>query len=194
MKLEAIIFDLYNTLIYTTVRKNSYSRFFNQVGLSKDEISYWVNRVMTKNYGYLQEIANEVNAGSFIYTTQFEKDIQEEVQSTRLFDDTISTLEYLSLKYKIYLLSNVSTPYKECVFNLGIDKYFDKLFFSCDIGHRKPQSEAFNMVIEHSGLHPNQILMIGDSKRSDYEGALNCGIRSILKINTLSEIISENSL
>ena len=80
---------------------------------------------------------------------------------------------------------------KVCIFNLGIDKYFDKIFFSCDIGYRKPQSEAFEMVIKHSGLQPKQLLMIGDSQRSDYEGALNSRVKAILKDRPLNLLLSE---
>jgi len=193
MQTKAIIFDLYGTLLHSEYKTRPYLNLFRNLGLTKEEMNYWTDRVMTKNYGYLQEIVEEVKPGQFVYTTQFEHDIQKEIESTHLFDDTIQVLETLSKKYKLYLLSNIATPYKECVFNLGIDKYFDKLFFSCDIGHRKPQSEAFEMVIKHSGLHPKQLLMIGDSQRSDYEGALNSGVKAILKNKPLNLILPEIS-
>lgn len=188
---KAIILDLYGTLLYSEYKARPYLNLFKNIGLTKEEMNYWADRVMTKNYGYLQEVANEVRPDQFVYTTQFEHDIQKEIESTHLFDDTIQVLETLSKKYKLYLLSNIATPYKECVFNLGIDKYFDKLFFSCDIGYRKPQPEAFEMVIKHSGLQPKQLLMIGDSQRSDYEGALNSGVKAILKDRPLSLLLSE---
>ena len=191
MQTKAIILDLYGTLLYSEYKARPYLNLFKNIGLTKEEMNYWKDRVMTKNYGYLQEIVDEMNPGQFVYTTQFEHDIQKEIESTHLFDDTIQVLETLSKKYKLYLLSNIATPYKECVFNLGIDKYFDKLFFSCDIEYRKPQPEAFEMVIKHSGLQPKQLLMIGDSKRSDYEGALNSGVKAILKDKPLNLLLSE---
>ena len=191
MQTKAIILDLYGTLLYSEYKARPYLNLFKNIGLTKEEMNYWTDRVMTKNYGYLQEIVDEMNPGQFVYTTQFEHDIHKEIESTHLFDDTIQVLETLSKKYKLYLLSNIATPYKECVFNLGIDKYFDKLFFSCDIEYRKPQPEAFEMVIKHSGLQPKQLLMIGDSKRSDYEGALNSGVKAILKDKPLNLLLSE---
>jgi putative hydrolase of the HAD superfamily len=191
MQTKAIIFDLYNTLIYTSVKRKPYLDLFRQLGLTKEEMSYWINQVMIKNYSYLQEIVEEIKPGQFVYTQQFERDIQEEIESTHVFEDTYSVLESLSKKYKLYLLSNISTPYKECFYNLKLDRWIDNPFFSCDIGYRKPQPEAFDVIIKHSGLHPKQILMIGDSQRSDYEGALNCGIKSILRDKPLSIILSE---
>ena len=191
MPMKAIIFDLYGTLIYPGYESNPYLYLFKNMGLTKEEISYWKDRVMTKNFSNLQEIADEINPGQIICTSELEGEISKEIESTRLYDDTIQVLESLSRKYKLYLLSNVATPYKESPFNLGIDKYFDKIFFSCDIGYRKPQPESFETVINHSGLEPNQFLMIGDSETSDYEGALNSGIRAILKNEPLSSILSD---
>ena len=46
-------------------------------------------------------------------------------------------------------------------------------------------------IVEKSGLQPGQLLMIGDSVRADYEGALNCGIKSILKDKPLKLILPE---
>lgn len=181
--MKAIIFDLFGTLIYTSVKNNPYLNLFNSLGLTKNEKSYWIDRVLTKNYGYLQEIAHDINKN--IHTSEFEKQIKEEIESTHLFDDTIQVLDRLSGKYDLYLLSNLSTPYKECLYNLEIDKYFKKVFFSCDIGYRKPDPKSFQCIIDYSGLHPNQMVMIGDSQISDYNGALNCGIRAIKKDKSL---------
>ena len=186
METKSIIFDLFGTLIYTSRKVNPYLNLFNSLGLTKDEKSYWINRVLTKNYGYLQEIANEINKN--INTSEFEKQVQEEIQSTHLFDDTIQVLDRLSSKYNLYLLSNISTPYKECLYNLEIDRYFKKVFFSCDIGYRKPDPNSFKSVIDYSGLHPNQLIMVGDSQISDCNGALNCGIMTIKKDKSLLRI------
>jgi hypothetical protein len=50
------------------------------------------------------------------------------------------------------------------------------------------------MIVKHSGLQPQQLLMIGDSQHSDYEGALNVGIKAILKDKPLSSIPDINRL
>ena len=44
------------------------------------------------------------------------------------------------------------------------------------------------MVVEYSQLSPKELIMIGDNPVSDYEGALNAGIKAILKNKSLSEI------
>ena len=192
MHTKGIIFDLYNTLIYSDESRTSpYSQFLGSLGLTKKESSKWIDRILTENFNSLDDIKKIINPKSPINTDIYEFKIQEEIDSTIVFDDTYSTLEILSKKYKLFLLSNVATPYKKCFYNLSLDKYIDNPFFSCDLGYRKPQKELFEIVIKHSGFNPNELIMIGDSLRSDYQGALDCGIPSILKNKSLSLILSD---
>ena len=75
-------------------------------------------------------------------------------------------------------------------FDLGLQNHIEKYFFSCELGHRKPSKEIYSIVVEYSGLDRSQILMIGDSVTSDYQGAKNSGLHSILKDKPLSVITS----
>lgn len=188
---KGIILDLYGTLLYTSVKKKPYLQLFRSLGLTKAEMSAWVDVVMTENFDSFTELKEAIKPGSNIYTEQLEYDIRDEINNTFLFDDTIPVLKRLRTKYRLFLLSNIATPYKECYYNLGLDKFIEKEFFSCDIGYRKPQESAFNIIIEHSGINPNQLLMIGDSQGSDYDGALNAGIPALLKTSNLT-ILTQN--
>lgn len=188
---KGIIFDLYNTLLYSSVRKKPYLELFRTIGLTKDEMQIWRDRVMTENFETFGDLVTAINSDSKIYAQKFDYEVQEENQHTHVFDDTYFVLEQLSKNYKLFLLSNIATPYKECVKNLNLDKYFTKIYFSCDIGYRKPQPEAFNLIIKESGLKPSQLLMIGDSLENDFNGAQNCGIQAILKNRPLIEILPE---
>jgi len=178
---KGIILDLYGTLLHSTVKKKPYLDLFRQLGLTKQEMSIWVDKVMTENFDSFEELKEKIKPGSSIYTQQYEYDVDQEVEYTFLYDDTIKTLQRLRTKYRLFLLSNIATPYKVCYYNEGLDEFFEKPFFSCDIGFRKPQPESFQMIVDYSGLNPNKLLMIGDSKGSDYEGAMNAGIPALLK-------------
>jgi HAD superfamily hydrolase (TIGR01549 family) len=188
MEAKVIIFDLYDTLLYCPDKRNPYISFFRQLGLTKGEMSNWINKVMTQNYESFEVIKNEINSDLDIDLTPFQNHLNEEIQSTRLFDDTNKTLERLSQKYRLFCLSNLATPYKTCYFEQGLDKWIEKPFFSCDIGLKKPNPDFFKMVVDFSGVPANQMIMIGDSQTSDYDGALNAGIRAILKDKSLAEV------
>lgn len=118
----------------------------------------------------------------------FQQDLYDEVQSTRIFDDTLKTLERLKTKYRLFCLSNLATPYKAPYFEFGLDQHIEKPFFSCDLGDKKPNASFFNMVIEFAGVGPQEAVMIGDNPVSDYSGALNAGIQALLKNKSLAEI------
>lgn len=191
METKSIIFDLYNTLLYTASKKKPYLNMFRELGLTKGEMNYWRDIVMTKNFNSFEELKNQIKPNSTIDTKKYEFDIKEEIESTHVFDDTYYILDILSKKYDLYLLSNITTPYKVCFYNLGLDKWIKFPFFSCDLGYRKPQPEIYDIVIKYSKLNANELLMIGDSVRSDYEGAMNNGIKAILKDKPLKLIIGD---
>lgn len=190
MKTKSIIFDLYNTLLYTEYKAKPYLNLFRTLGLTKEEMNFWRDKVMSENFSF-EELKEAIRPGSNVYTTQYEYDVKEENESTHLFDDTEFVLNELSKRYDLYLISNIATPYKECFYNLGLDRWIKDPIFSCDVGYSKPDPDIYKIVIERSGLQPGQLLMIGDSVRSDYEGALNCGIKSILKDKPLKLILPD---
>ena len=191
MKTKAIIFDLYNTLLYTKYKAKPYLNLFRSLGLTKEEMNFWRDRVMTENFSSFEELKQAIKPGSTVYTGQYEYDVKEENESTHLFDDTEFVLNELSKRYDLYLVSNIATPYKECFYNLGLDRWIKDPIFSCDVGYSKPDSKIYDIVIQKSELQPGQLLMIGDSVRADYEGSINCGIRSILKNKSLKLILHE---
>lgn len=65
---------------------------------------------------------------------------------------------------------------------------FDGIFVSCDIGKRKANGDIYPFLIEELHLKSEQILMIGDNKKSDYEIPKSFGIRSIYKPNIIHKL------
>jgi len=188
---KGIIFDLYGTLLETKIKTKPYLKLFRSLGLTKEEMTFWSHEVQTKNFNSFEELKEQIKPGSNIYTGQLEYDVEEEIEFTFVYSDTIQTLKRLKPNYRLFLLSNIATPYKQCFYNEGLDEYFEKVFFSCDIGFRKPETGAYQNILDYSGLKPKQLLMIGDSKVSDYEGAMSAGIPAILKDKDLS-ILTQN--
>jgi putative hydrolase of the HAD superfamily len=187
---KAIIFDLYGTLLETKVKTKPFLTLFKSLGLTKEEMTYWSHKVQTENFNSFGELKEVIKPGSSIYTDQLEYDVKEEIENTFVYSDTIQTLKRLKPHYRLFLLSNIATPYKQCFYNEGLDEFFEKVFFSCDIGYRKPELEAYKTILDYSGLKPKQLLMVGDSKVSDYEGALNSGIPALLKTKDISLLLS----
>tara|TARA_B110000046_G_scaffold185510_1_gene227432 strand:+ start:144 stop:779 length:636 start_codon:yes stop_codon:yes gene_type:complete len=82
-------------------------------------------------------------------------------------------LEYLKRVGKalpIYLLSNTNeihlARFDEMLYDstkTHIKDYFKKAYLSHEIGHRKPEPEAWSVILNEQGLESNDVLFIDDS-------------------------------
>lgn len=62
----------------------------------------------------------------------------------------------------------------------GIAPYFDRVFISETVGYSKPDRRFFDAILAaYPNMHRNNVVMVGDSVRSDITGAANTGIASI---------------
>ena len=95
----------------------------------------------------------------------------------KLDDDIIETLEYLSSKYELVVLSNwFQIPQTVRLAKLGVSKYFTHIYGSDDI-IAKPHKKSFKYAMGSCKKH--ECVMVGDSVRADILGALNTGIYAI---------------
>jgi putative hydrolase of the HAD superfamily len=99
---------------------------------------------------------------------------------TNLFPDAHETLQYLSEKYPLCLISNgfqESTELK--IDKTDLAKYFQHIVISEVIGVNKPDKAIFQHALDMMGAEKETSLMIGDSIEADVRGALNFGMDAI---------------
>lgn len=87
-------------------------------------------------------------------------------------------LSYLKGKYSLYVATNgvASTQYRRLKLS-GLERYFDGIFVSEEIGFQKPQKEYFSACFARiPGIIPERTLIVGDSLTSDMAGGLAAGI------------------
>ena len=59
----------------------------------------------------------------------------------------------------------------------GMDRIFDHIYISEDIGYEKPRKEFFDRVLSDlAPVAPGEMMMVGDSLTSDMRGAFDCGL------------------
>ena len=82
-------------------------------------------------------------------------------------------LQMLSKKYRLFLLSNTDSIHIETFENKsGISFYsdfykcFEKVYFSFEIGMRKPNPEIFQYLINKHELSPKRTLFVDDKKEN----------------------------
>jgi len=99
----------------------------------------------------------------------------------------LDTLKKLKRSYKLFLLSNTNyihqvaftRIFKEQVKDGSLEDYFDKIYYSHDIGIRKPAKEAFEYVLRENNLSPAETLFIDDSIQN-LKPAEELGLQTIL--------------
>jgi len=99
--------------------------------------------------------------------------------------ENLDVLKRLQGKYRTFVLSNTNDLHldffhqllKKYDPNLKLDDYLEKVYFSSQIGFRKPDPQAFQYVIEQNGLNPAETLFIDDTARH-LEGAKKCGLKT----------------
>lgn len=82
-------------------------------------------------------------------------------------------LQMLSSKYRLFLLSNTDSIHIETFENkTGISFYsdfyqcFEKVYFSFEIGKRKPDPDSFKYLINKHELSPKRTLFVDDKKEN----------------------------
>lgn len=89
--------------------------------------------------------------------------------------------------YNTFLLSNTCEPHisvfeHDLYMEHGVknfEDYFDKVYYSCRVGMRKPDKEIFELVLRENDLNPQETVFIDDSIQH-VQGAGACGINAYL--------------
>ncbi|WP_143309438.1 HAD family hydrolase [Chitinophaga vietnamensis] len=98
----------------------------------------------------------------------------------------LQLLQQLRQQYNLYLLSNTNA-FHEIAFNKilqdtrgipSLAAFFDKAYFSHDIGYRKPDKESYLYVLEENGLKAGETVFIDDTL-PNIEGARAVGLHTI---------------
>ena len=108
-------------------------------------------------------------------------------------------LDQLNNKYDLYMLSNINELHiqgvqKSMASTISLEdfesKYFKKVFYSHEIGYSKPNSEAWQTVIDQAKILPSETLFIDDLKEN-IEGARRLGfhVQQHDPKNDISEVI-----
>ncbi|MGI6073383.1 MAG: YjjG family noncanonical pyrimidine nucleotidase [Fermentimonas sp.] len=98
--------------------------------------------------------------------------LERTTHETLLVDGALDLLDYLSPKYKLYILSNgFNEVQHKKIENSGLKHYFDKVFLSEQAEINKPHPDFFTYALKNSNSARGKTVMIGDNWEADIVGA-----------------------
>jgi len=178
--IEAVVFDAFGTLLQLGVRRHPFRQLMRQLRLQgRRPDPEDARTLMTRNLG-LAGAANSFGAQiSHAELAGIERDLFVELQSIRLFDDSLEALNKIrAAGLKIAICSNLAAPYAVPIRLLLPE--LDYYVFSFEVESIKPEPEIYQKTIDLLGCEASAIAMIGDTAAADMHGPIAQGMQGYL--------------
>jgi putative hydrolase of the HAD superfamily len=205
MTIEAVTFDLWDTLVYNRnygeYRLPELKRILQTCGLAltDDEVNeaymsgfrHSSRVIPAEGYRHVEtrEIVDKV-LETIGYSSAETRDLLVKVYEEAILSDppnlkegVFEALDYVRDRYKIGLISVTGVSpgriVREILRDHGILHYFDVLTFSDEVKLVKPNPRLFTACLNELNVRPENAVHVGDSYKSDVIGAIDAGMRTI---------------
>lgn len=152
-----------------------------------------VNRELWKQYSRKEIDKEQLRSSRFTKTLahfnyhflgfglQIEKEyIERSPYQTHVIEGAHEILEYLRPTYNLHILTNGFAEVQHIKLKQSnLNKYFQHIFISEEIGHQKPDPKIFAAALKKTNASPGECLMIGDDHYGDVQGALDAGWHAV---------------
>ena len=99
----------------------------------------------------------------------------------------LALLQALFTRYPLGIISNGSAARRKYELKTNnIDKYFQIIILSFEVGFEKPDPRIFQLAATSAKVDPKDILFIDDRLRF-LEGAVQAGIENVVQVTTLTD-------
>lgn len=168
-----VVFDLYGTLLRPPpARRHAFSRLLDHLDLRGADRRNARRLAMTRDFASVEDFVRHVQPASAgdsvtrIILQEIERDVEEHI---RCYAEVPAVLERLhASSLRLHLISNVAAPYRRPFYRLGLDRYFPRPVFSCEVGCVKPERRIYELVFDRGeDVAPDTVLMIGDHVVND---------------------------
>lgn len=190
-KIENIIFDLGGVLL--DIDYNLTRTAFEKLGVTHfDEMYSQANadklfQKLETGHVTEEEFFEQLNHTAGIHLS--EKEITEAWNAMLLSfrEESLEFLGKIRERYQIFLLSNTNSIHLASFYGIyhqkerqkSFEQYFNKAYYSFEIGLRKPDTECYEWVLNDLNIDPHQTIFIDDSVKN-IEGAEKVGLQTIL--------------
>lgn len=172
-QIKAVAFDAFGTLVEIHDKRRPFARLAKAAAqpLARSPMCEPIDLDAMVHLCGLTLDASEMDA--------LRADLQTELASTKPYPEAQEVLEELKrLGLRTAAASNLALPYASPIED-KLGHLLDASCMSFEVGFVKPDAGFYSALCERLDLHPQEILMIGDTWRCDYEGATAAGLHAI---------------
>jgi putative hydrolase of the HAD superfamily len=202
MKYQAVIFDLYGTLV-PTFSETKYRHLILQMAaaLNAPPEPFWELWSASFNDSFLGIIPDSrakivlvcaklgLNPEPSKISEQTRLLFEHETLAMIPRPDAAGVLSALKQKqYKIGLISDCASETVAFWENMPIKPFFDTVVFSCVAGVKKPDPRIYHLALERLKVKPQDCLYVGDGSSHELTGARKVGMHPV-QIHVPDEIV-----
>ncbi|MBI4806653.1 MAG: HAD family hydrolase [Desulfovibrio sp.] len=128
------------------------------------------------------EACKALPPGKLKWMPQFMAEMYRGISRYRLqlYPEVQNILDELSQRYELAALSDAQSAWALPEMRaVGIDRYFDPIIVSGDLGYRKPDSRIFKAALEGLDMLPEEVLFVGNDMYRDVFGASQMGMKTV---------------
>ncbi len=190
-KFDTIIFDLGGVIL--DIDYNLTRRAFEKLGVKNFDEMYsqsTADKLFQKlETGKISEenFYKEINKCTGLQLSPVEIEQAWDAMLLNFREKSLRFLDTIKPKYKLFLLSNTNSihfpAFNKIYYSANrekpFEKFFDKVYYSFEIGLRKPDFESYDWVLKQNDLAADNTLFIDDSIQN-VEAARLAGMKSIV--------------
>jgi HAD superfamily hydrolase (TIGR01662 family) len=208
MRIEAVLFDLFNTLILLESDDAFYMPSLerlhnflvsNEIDIPFEDFVRVYFEVRDRLYEEtsesledphfnirvsrtLQKFGYKLAVSHRIIVGATEAFCEEFMKYARPDDDALYVLKKLHKKYKLAIVSNLSIP--ECASRIlerfDLCRFFEVVVISGAINRRKPSPEIYEKALKTLDVRADKAVFVGDTPGIDIKGAKAVGLKAVL--------------
>jgi len=194
MKVKAVIFDLFGTLI-DSFNGQEYRQVLSEMASSlslPEDLFYdlWSSSFNQRAKGVFKTLEESIDfISKEINKPVDERGIEQAIRIRLDYSkkslvprkDAIATLKQLKvLGLKIGLITDCTIEIPQIWNTTTLSQYFDSVIFSCSVGIKKPDPRIYHLACKKLKVKPKDCLYIGDGSSRELTGALHVGMFPIL--------------
>jgi putative hydrolase of the HAD superfamily len=204
MKFEAVIFDLFGTLVddFATSVGQTYPDLAEVLEVPYDQfMQFWRQTSEMRTAGAFQTVEASIEhvcsiMGVTVRSEKMSKAVQIRLLHTRQAlkarPGAVETLARLKTAgYKTGLLSNCSIEIPILWPETAFEAVIDSAIFSSREGLKKPDPHIYHLACERLGVMPEHCLYIADGENHELTAAAKVGLHSVLIRNSSRDNGSE---